>query len=590
MLGWEANVEVKEQMGVRMKKLITLIIIIVYVPVLVSAKKYHITKAEIVATIQKNGLVHFEETRTYEFDGRFKWVSFELPRKGFDELQNVQIWEGETPFTFSESEEPGTFEISKKKGRYIIKWYIQAENETQTYTVKYDLSGALVSDNEWSEFYWIYLSRNWDKRNEQVKVQLQFEENIDTRYWVYSKNVLDEHYQKSINGWRYEAFTTSKRHEVKIQTHFPTKYLNKASAITEKINPIEEEENYQQYLMAQEEKAARSAIWEAWGWKFYIPVLALPFIVFFRLFNRNKPDFGELNAGKADLPSSIHPAVITYLMNYRSVSPNALKASLMKLVYDGFIEIHYEGREKKVFENRPLIKLSFTNKPPTELTNDFELELYSFLKERTDKYGFLDDVFKKQSTKVTQWYYEWTKKVKKVAQMQPWYVEESKADMYWNMVAQLLLVIPGIVMTVAVGPAGAFTIGVPLIFAAFSGTIYHRNETGEALYQQMDTAKKAFKNLRKNKKEVSEKVNWPLFIWALALGNSKEEVKWLIQKWPIDSMPNLHIAALDATHAIFILDDLLTVTHGAYMGSVGSAGATGAVGGAAGGGAGGGAG
>ncbi len=559
-------------------------------PGLISAKKYRITFADISVTIQKNGLVHFEETRTYDFDGRFKWVSFELPRKGFDELQNVQIWEGDTPYTFSESEEPGTFEISKKKGRYIIKWYIQAENQLRSFTIKYDLTGAIVSDEAWSELYWIYLSRNWDKRNEHVKIKLNFEETTDTRYWVYSTNMNDERHQQTMNGWNYEAWTSSKRHEVKIQTHFPTTYLLKPSAISGRINPDEKEEAHQLYLISQEEEAARAEVWEAWGWKLYIPVLAIPFVVFFRLFNRNKPNFSELQVEKADLPEHIHPAVITYLMNFRSISPNALRASIMKLVYDGFIEIHYEGREKKVFEDRPLIKLIFTDKSISELNSEFELDLYQFLKERTEKYGYLDEVFKKQPTKVSQWYIEWTKKVKKVALEQPWYVEASKSDMIWNIVAQVLLVIPGILMTIAVGPAGAFTIGVPLLFAAFSGSIYHRNEIGETLYQKMDLAKKAIKNLRKNKQDVTEHVNWPLFIWSLALGNSREEVKWLIQKWPLDTMPNLHLAAAESTHLMFVLDDLLTVTHGTYMGSVGSVGATGATGGAAGGGAGGGAG
>lgn len=74
----------------------------------------------------------------------------------------------------------------------------------------------------------------------------------------------------------------------------------------------------------------------------------------------------------------------------------------MKLVYDGFIEIHYEGR-KKMFENRLLIKLVFTDKPAKELTSEFELELYNFLKEHSDKYVYLDLVFQKESTKVIQW-------------------------------------------------------------------------------------------------------------------------------------------------------------------------------------------
>lgn len=574
-----------------MKKLITLFIIIVYVPVLVSAKKYHITKAEIVATIHKNGVVHFEESRTYDFNGSFKWVSFEMPKRGFDRLQNVQVWEGDKLYAQNDTEVPETFEIREKSNRYIIKWFIKASDTQKTYTVTYDLIGAIVSDDNWSEFYWTYLSKNWDKQNEFVSIKLQFEENTDIRFWTFSNRTTSETIDQLMNGWTYSATTTSKRHEVKIQTQFPTDYLNLPSSITGVVDPIQQEKVYQDHLLDLERKAARSEVWAAWGWKFYVPMLVIPFFFFFRFYTRNKPEHGHIDAADSALPDSVHPAIVTYLMNFRTVSIGALKATLMKFVFDGVIRLEYEGREKKMLENRPLIKIHFTDVQELDLKHEFERDFYRFLKERSEKYEYLDDIFKKNGHKVQSWLMKWTKLVKKAAKQESWYVEESKTDMYWNIAVQLLFMILGIAFVVAVGPLGAFIIGVPGVLLALSGVIYHRNEDGELLYQKMDTAKKAIKNLRKNKQDVSGSSNWPLFIWALALGNTKADVKWLIKQWPADSIPNISFAtALNSVDMVFVLDDIIMLTHGNYMGTVGAGGTAGAAAGAAGGGAGGGAG
>ena len=311
----------------------------------ISAKDYQITKAEIKAIIKKNGTVSFEETRTYIFDGSYKWASFDLSRKGYDNLSNVSIWEGDNLFSEDDSKEPGTFSIRKRSKEYEFKWYFNANNEEKKFTVRYDLEKALVSDEEWTEFYWTFLGGKWGKKNEQVIIKLEFEDSIPFYYWVDVGTQVNE--QKNLNGWTIETFPIYRRDKVRIKTHFPSSYLINANTASGDINPEEAERVYQTALEKREARLAMKAEYASYGKFALFIIIPISILIFYRLYNRNKPDYPE----QLEIPENaeVHPALLNYLMNYRASTGGALKSTLMKLIFDGYFKLDYRQRKEKVY-------------------------------------------------------------------------------------------------------------------------------------------------------------------------------------------------------------------------------------------------
>lgn len=555
----------------------------------VSAKDYEIEHAHIKAVVKKNGLVSFEETRVYQFNGSFKWASFELDKRGFEKLLNVRVWEGSTLYELSDTENPGTYEIKEKSKKFVINWYYNAKDEQRTFTISYELEGALVSDEEWTELYWTFLGKNWDKRNKDVEIELAFEDSVLAYSWADGFGY--ENLETKENGWELKANPNSKRDVIRVKTHFQTAYLTNPSAIRGTINPQIGNDIHQEYVEEIARREAQDVVFYEIGKILFIPILLASGLVFFIFYRKNKPSFDGVNLQEKAKNLTLNPALVNCLINSGFNTAGAFKSTLMKLIFDGFIQLNVVGKEtKRFYPDRPLIELIILDKPETELEYEFERELLRFLKQRAEKYTYLDDVFKKEQTKVSKWYTSWIKSLKKEYKKQDWYVLESKKDVYWNVGLQLILIILGVLVLIGLGPLGIVVLVVPLMMAAISGVIYHRNELGEAVYQRMIISKKGIKKLKKDKISPPESANWTLFLWALAFDISKEEIKWLVKDWQLNSIPNLIIDPhYDSILMPFLLDDLLMITHGAYMGSA-SGGGVGASAGAAGGGGGGGAG
>lgn len=584
------NTQMKPYFSIRLA-VFFLFIALLFITEDISAKKYWIHKADITATVKKNGIISFEETRYYEFDGSYSWAKFVIDKKGFDQITNISVWDGDELLVPSDSKEPGTFRINEKKKQIEIRWYFNAKDEFKTFTVRYDIEKALVRDDEWTEFYWTFLGSRWDKKNDEVNIRLQFEEPIATYFWMDDPEfVTDE--QKLTDGWKVTVVPKFRRDRIRIQTHFQSAYLEPNAITAEgRISPEQTNQNYiakRESLLAREKQRMELAAYFYWANSIIVFLSVFSFWAFYK---KHKPEFEKT----PEIPQGVsyHPALLNYMVNFRNSTAGAFKATLMKLVFDGYFTLEYEGKQKKKFSSdRPLIKLKPTEKSPNELTYEFEKSLYQFLAERSARFDYLDEVFKKESSKVSKFYMKWvSESLKKVIKQQPWFVTESKTDMYWNIFVQIMFLLMASVCAYFISVIALFGIITSATMLLLSILIYHRNELGEAVYLKTKQAKKLISEFRKKQKPVPKNADWTLFLLALALDNSKEDVKYLLKSWSSEMMPNLIIdETLALTSYLFIIDDLLDMTHGAYFGTAAGGGGSGASAGAAGGGGGGGAG
>lgn len=102
------------------------------------------------------------ETQTYRFVGEYHQGWRNIPKKDFDDLTDVSVTDAEgRALTYSskqlEKTNPsswGKYATFYKDGEYVIEWYYDARDTTQTWILRYTLHGALAFYDDHDELYW----------------------------------------------------------------------------------------------------------------------------------------------------------------------------------------------------------------------------------------------------------------------------------------------------------------------------------------------------------------------------------------------------------------------------------------------------
>ena len=119
-----------------MKKLfITLSLLLSFT--VAQGKSYKILETSIASNILKEGIVEIEETRVFSFKGKYSFVYRDIRKKGYDQLYDIQVFEGEKPYLNTEKEEAGNFRIESRDNYYRIYWYHSSVSEEKTFTLKF---------------------------------------------------------------------------------------------------------------------------------------------------------------------------------------------------------------------------------------------------------------------------------------------------------------------------------------------------------------------------------------------------------------------------------------------------------------------
>ncbi|MCI6506734.1 MAG: DUF2207 domain-containing protein, partial [Olsenella sp.] len=149
---------------------------------LASDRSYQITQVDIDATVDADGTLHVVETRTFDFDGSFNGVYWDIPT-GYNPNngQEVEInvtSAGESTagsllaFQLSDSDEDGTYSISDRGSIQRLKIYSAHRNEKAKFTIAYDATGIATRWQDTGELYWKFVSDGWDVESQNVTCTL----------------------------------------------------------------------------------------------------------------------------------------------------------------------------------------------------------------------------------------------------------------------------------------------------------------------------------------------------------------------------------------------------------------------------------
>lgn len=497
---------------------------------------YSTPEIRVEAEIHENGTVLIQESRTYSYRGTFSWADYRLPKRGFSEIRDIRVSEGDDFYINENSKEPGTFSVSESDDLIVIKWHYDATDEIRTFTIHYELEGAISIGPDYSEFYWIFIGDGRDKvvGNSEVTVQLPGRTSTDSLYsWNYSSASGSELIE-SESGFRITSGRVNRNQNVAIRALFPTNLFQ--SDLIEISDPnlnleeiVQEEAEYDEMLQRQ---AERDAFFAEIATPVTILLSLLSFGIFFFCYQRFGKRHSTATISDREtvvLPDRTPPAIIGRLMSTRHTTGNHLVATIFDLARRGWFEIEEQVKESSFLSSgKSEFFISIPNEVPDEDLPKWEQMVYSFVKSRTylGSTSF-EKLFSGSSSKVAKWFALWKKEIKKIFDEKNWIDQSSYTGVYINVAGQIIIDIAAIILLFLAGPIAIVSLIVPFLFMMASIAIIRRTKEGEEKFQRWKAYREGLKNA--DERTIRMELLDIHFVYATALHLSKKQLDNLIQ-------------------------------------------------------------
>tara|TARA_X000000368_G_scaffold186906_1_gene147551 strand:+ start:496 stop:2205 length:1710 start_codon:yes stop_codon:yes gene_type:complete len=327
-------------------------------------KSYKILETNIASNILKEGIVEIEETRVFSFKGKYSFVYRDIRKKGYDQLYDIQVFEGEKPYLNTEKEEAGNFRIESRDKYYRIYWYHSSVNEEKTFTLKYKLKNPFKIGKTDAQFRWVYLDDKFDKRPGQLSLIQKFDGDIDTNTLYYSieQPIRSKKYESAIEEdgiFTLYSDSFSDNNVLQLRTIFPTSYLS---------NPSINNEEFSLAGLLLEERNQRMALYGI----ITLALLSLLFGIGFIRSYLNEHDVSiDKNQNFTEFPSNHHPVLVGWVIwRYPSVSPFGILATLFELASKKKVYLETVESGKWIFKSKKL-KVKVLDSNTSDLSNSF---------------------------------------------------------------------------------------------------------------------------------------------------------------------------------------------------------------------------
>jgi len=388
-----------------MKKLfITLSLLLSFT--VAQGKSYKILETSIASNILKEGIVEIEETRVFSFKGKYSFVYRDIRKKGYDQLYDIQVFEGEKPYLNTEKEEAGNFRIESRDNYYRIYWYHSSVNEEKTFTLKYKLKNPFTVGKTDAQFRWVYLDDRFDKRPGQLSLIQKFDSDIDTNTLYYSieQPIRSKKYESIIEEdgiFTLYSDSFSDDNVLQLRTIFPASYLSNSS-----IN----NEEFSLAGLLLEERNQRMAIYGIIA----LTLLSLLFGISFVMRYLNEHDvLIDKNQNFTEFPSNHHPVLVGWVIwRYPNVSPFGILATLFELASKKKVHLETVESGKWIFKSKKL-KVKVLDSNTSDLSNSFsKLLLDRILTIGTDTY--FSKIWQKYTFSQSKWNKNRAKEIEKL--------------------------------------------------------------------------------------------------------------------------------------------------------------------------------
>jgi uncharacterized membrane protein len=377
----------------QLKQLFTILLFICYI--IAADKSYKIVSTDIQSFIKQDGSIDFIENREFDFTGSYTYVYQDIPKKGFDQLYDIQVSANNIPFINSDSKEAGTFIIQERNNYYRIYLYHKSQDEKKLFTVKYSLRQPFTVGPNDSQFYWIYLSDEWDKKPGSLAITQTFLSPISEKDITYQleKPSSSKEYDLNIDGnilsFRSDNFSSST--EMKLRTIFPSSYF------------VNVEINNENFSLAALEKKKRNKELVQYFIGFLVFFSMVSFISYYRRnLKKFKIDIDE-NQQFTSFPSDHHPVAINGLI-YRELTLGPTGYGILSTLFElaSLKKLSIEVIEQGKWFKSKRLKVTVHNTDMDHVQSSFAKLLLTRLK-KFGKNTTFKDVFHDFQMRSSEW-------------------------------------------------------------------------------------------------------------------------------------------------------------------------------------------
>lgn len=395
-------------------------------------KSYKIIETSITSNILKEGIVEIEEKRVFSFKGQYSFVYRDIEKKGYDQLYDIQVFEGKKPYLNTEKEEAGNFRIESTDKYYRIYWYHSSVNEEKTFTLKYKLKNPFTIGKTDAQFRWVYLDDKFDKRPGKLSLTQKFDGNIDTNTLYYSveKPIRSKKYESVIeeNGiFTLYSDSFSGNNVLQLRTIFPASYLS---------NPSINNEAFSLVGLLSKEKNQRLASYGIIAMALLSLLFGVSFIM--RYLNEHHVSIDK-NKDFTEFPSDHHPVLVGWVIwRYPSVSPFGILATLFELASKKKVHLETVESGKWIFKSNKL-KVKVLDSLTSDLSNSFsKLLLNRIVTIGIDTY--FSKIWQKYTFSQSKWNKNRAKEIEKLGWVDNSGDEERRNAKYLQIILSFLII------------------------------------------------------------------------------------------------------------------------------------------------------
>ena len=342
----------------------------------VAARSFDITDYDVLVDIQEDGSAFFTEQITYDFDGVYNGVSYNLDLSNIEDPTDVKVSmqaEGQQnafPFAPSTSGEAGTFLLENTDDLLEFTVYNPMQDEVQTVIYEYRIPEIITNYNDVAELNRKIIGENWEDSIENITIKITLPKAVregQLRAWGHGDRageVTLQDNQVVLLTLPYNPVESF----VEARVIFPPK-------ITQNNPHVVNEDKYEE-IMAFEENAAMEK--ETKGKQYLLlgilfgvlgPLFTIGVFIWLRKKDREaNPNPIHIPDHVYELPADRTPAVMNASVFNKAAGATEVTATIMDLIRKGYLRIEETEitKDKKLFEKDKSNYRLYLQKGPDE--------------------------------------------------------------------------------------------------------------------------------------------------------------------------------------------------------------------------------
>lgn len=320
------------------------------------AKSYEISRVVMDVTLEPNGTLRVVEDRTFDFDGSFNGVYWDLPQGDYEgrelvpQVESVGVVSDDgsfEPFVQDYSGDPHSYELTSYSSYIEAKLYNPVDDEQVTYRITYSIPDLAFAWKDTGELYWKFVSDGWDETSQNVTCTIHLpvpageqvtpEQNV--RAWGHG--TLDGEVRFSGNDVVYMVPAVGSDDFAEARITFPVEWLSVEPSSESRLSAILDEEQRWADEANRRREMARTIYYGALTIIVAVGVAAcvIALLIYRRYKQKHKPVFEDRYF--RDVPSNDHPAVLGALIHDDTVGSPELTATLMRISDEGAVDLSY---------------------------------------------------------------------------------------------------------------------------------------------------------------------------------------------------------------------------------------------------------